>query len=631
MAGEAERVGDWHGYTRYDFVVDGRAALLVCPHAPAAGRPWIWRTEFFGHAPQADLELLRHGLHLAYIDLQDMYGGPAALEHMDAFHHHLQTAWGLSPRPALEGFSRGGLHAHLWAARRPDRVACIYADAPVCDIRSWPGGRGRGPGSPADWRRCLAAHGLTEAEADAFAGNPVDLLVPLAEWGVPLLHVCGGADTAVPLEENTAVLAPRYRALGGPIEVIVKPFCGHHPHSLRNPAPIVDFVRRHTGAELTSRRPDAVPCGYDYHVPRDGLDNCRRRFLEGEGRVAFLGGSITAGGGWRELVADQLRQRFPAARLEFLNAGIPSLDSTAGAFRLQRDVLSRGRLDLLFCEAAVNDQTNGRTPQEQVRGMEGIVRQVRRADPGTDIVLLHFADPEKLADIRAGAVPAVIAAHESVAEHYGLPSLDLAQEVAERIHAGEFSWERDFRDLHPSPFGHSLYARAVSRLFDALWAEAAGTGRPHALPAPLDPAAYDRARLEDVSAAQAGAGWRLVPAWRPEDGAATRAGFVGTTTLVAEEPGATLTLPFRGTAAGIFVVAGPDAGAVAHRVDGGDEATLDLYTRWSGALHLPWAQVPVAGLPPGEHTLQLRVLQEAHPASRGHAVRIVHFLVAEGT
>jgi len=41
----------------------------------------------------------------------------------------------------------------------------------------------------------------------------------------------------VPVAENTAVLAERYRALGGRIEVILKPGVGHHPHSLEDPAP----------------------------------------------------------------------------------------------------------------------------------------------------------------------------------------------------------------------------------------------------------------------------------------------------------------------------------------------------------------------------------------------------------
>ena len=59
---------------------------------------------------------------------------------------------------------------------------------------------------------------------------------------LPLLHVCGDADEVVPMVENTSVVQLRYRELGGEIRVISKKGVGHHPHSLKDPGPIVEFV-----------------------------------------------------------------------------------------------------------------------------------------------------------------------------------------------------------------------------------------------------------------------------------------------------------------------------------------------------------------------------------------------------
>src|SRR4051794_36914712 len=56
---------DWHGYGRQDFIVANRPCLLIVPAHPAPGNPWIWRTEFFGTNPQADLALLSAGWHVA--------------------------------------------------------------------------------------------------------------------------------------------------------------------------------------------------------------------------------------------------------------------------------------------------------------------------------------------------------------------------------------------------------------------------------------------------------------------------------------------------------------------------------------------------------------------------------------
>jgi lysophospholipase L1-like esterase/pimeloyl-ACP methyl ester carboxylesterase len=236
---------EWQGHERLDFECGGRLAFVVLPKTPAAGHPWIWRTEFFGVEPQTELALLERGWAAAYIDVRNLYGAPVALDAMDRFYAEATKRFGFAAKVVLAGFSRGGLFAFNWAARHPDRVAAIYADAPVLDFKSWPGGKGKGPGSPADWQRCLQAYGLTEAEALAYPMNPIDNLKPLAAARIPILSVCGDADHTVPFEENTKLAQVRYEALGGRMDVIVKPGGDHHPHSLQNPQPIVDFILGH--------------------------------------------------------------------------------------------------------------------------------------------------------------------------------------------------------------------------------------------------------------------------------------------------------------------------------------------------------------------------------------------------
>ena len=62
-----------------------------------------------------------------------------------------------------------------------------------------------------------------------------------------MLAVVGNADELVPVSENIDVVEKRYKELGGLIEVIRKPGAKHHPHSLPDPAPIVDFITRRAG------------------------------------------------------------------------------------------------------------------------------------------------------------------------------------------------------------------------------------------------------------------------------------------------------------------------------------------------------------------------------------------------
>ena len=138
----------WHGYERSRFTVDGRACYLVVPKHPAHGRPWVWRARFPDYHPEIDIALLGKGFHIAYLDVAGMFGSPTAVEHGNKFYKRVTEQYGLSKKPALEGVSRGGLFVYNWAAANPDKVACIYADTPVMDFKSWPGGKGKGLGSP---------------------------------------------------------------------------------------------------------------------------------------------------------------------------------------------------------------------------------------------------------------------------------------------------------------------------------------------------------------------------------------------------------------------------------------------------------------------------------------------------
>jgi len=236
--------GQFEGFDRYDFAHEGVQCIVVVPKTVAPGKPWIWRARFFGHEPQADRALLENGFHVVYANVGGLFGSPKAVAIWDGFYKFLTEEHGFANRAALEGMSRGGLIIYNWAAKNPDKVSCIYADAPVCDFKSWPGGKGNGSGG--DWEDCLKVYGLTEEQGMAYKKNPIDNLQQLAKAKIPLLHVVGAADNVVPVEENTAIIERRYKELGGEITVISKPGVGHHPHSLKDPTPIVEFVLKNT-------------------------------------------------------------------------------------------------------------------------------------------------------------------------------------------------------------------------------------------------------------------------------------------------------------------------------------------------------------------------------------------------
>ena len=243
-----ETLVTWNGFKRHNFKVDGCDAWVVEPKTALPGKPWTWCMEF----PDAFVErcsapqLLEKGFYHAHIVVGNTFGSPASVKHFNAFYQAVRTQ-GLAPKVTLIGISRGGLYSYRWASENPKKVSVIYGDAPVCDFKSWPGGKGKGDGSKGDWDELIKCYQFkNEAEALAYPGNPIDILPILAKAKIALIHVVGDSDTTVPPEENTTIIEKRYRKLGGEIVVIHKPGIGHHPHGLEDPTPVVDFILNHT-------------------------------------------------------------------------------------------------------------------------------------------------------------------------------------------------------------------------------------------------------------------------------------------------------------------------------------------------------------------------------------------------
>jgi pimeloyl-ACP methyl ester carboxylesterase len=225
----------WHdGFDRYDFVMDEsslaitpfrraegegfgvkvpekgrRRCIVVVPKQAAPGNPWSWRGCYWDHEPQTEVELLRRGFHVAFIT-------PDPGPQWEAWCAYLTEKHGLSKTPAFVGMSKGGVNAYEWSVAHPDKVSCIYADNPA--IR------------PGDFAK----------------------LGELAKHDVALLNVCGSQDFL--LERHTLAIEDRYHQLGGRITVMIKDGPAHHPHSLRDPKPIADWIDEHCRSVAT--RPD---------------------------------------------------------------------------------------------------------------------------------------------------------------------------------------------------------------------------------------------------------------------------------------------------------------------------------------------------------------------------------------
>lgn len=230
------KVSSFYGYPCAELTFEGRESKIVKPKWSAEGHPWVWRARFWGHEPQTDIALLERGFHIVYCDVAELLGNEEAIGYWNDFYKMLNTA-GLGKKAVLEGMSRGGIYIYNWAAANPGKVACVYADNALLDLKYWP-----------DSSVLKTDFHLTYArDIAALKASPLDKVSRIVKGRYPMLHLLADADEAVDPAKNTLLFEQKVKALNGSITVIHKPGFKHHPHSLPNPTPIVNFILNATG------------------------------------------------------------------------------------------------------------------------------------------------------------------------------------------------------------------------------------------------------------------------------------------------------------------------------------------------------------------------------------------------
>lgn len=217
--------GEQYGAKRTAIDLGKHKGFVIHPaKLPSDGsRPWVWYAPTIGAHPNKSNEwmlrkLLDQGFHVVGINVGESYGSPTGRKVFSDFYQHLLREYKLDAKANLLAQSRGGLMHFNWATENTDKVRCIVGIYPVCDLRSYPG-----------LSKAAGAFGLSAAELEKqlTLHNPIDRLEPLAKAKVPILHVHGDNDKVVPLDKNSQVVFDRYRALGGPMQLIVVAGKGH--------------------------------------------------------------------------------------------------------------------------------------------------------------------------------------------------------------------------------------------------------------------------------------------------------------------------------------------------------------------------------------------------------------------
>lgn len=320
----------------------------------------------------------------------------------------------------------------------------------------------------------------------------------------------------------------------------------------------------------------AVECS-----PRGGLPNFFAKLQRGDDvKIGYFGGSITAANGWRPKSLAYFQSLNPKAKVSEINAAIGGTGSDLGVFRLKQDVLDH-KPDLIFVEFAVNDA--GAPPEQIFRCMEGIVRQAWRANPECDICFVYTVMETIVQPLVDGKFQQSASAMEKIAEHYKIPSIHMALEVAKLAKEGRIEWKAPLPktpeekaalgnkvvfapdSVHPhAETGHEMYLQAIVRSTDPIRAASTKPG-PHAIPEPFVKDNLEHAKMIPINEVQLSSGFEWLDPAKNNLGKsfANRMPKLHRGT----KPGETITFQFKGTACSIYDIIGPDCGQVIVTLD----------------------------------------------------------------
>lgn len=388
---------------------------------------------------------------------------------------------------------------------------------------------------------------------------------------------------------------------------------------LRATWPVVEAPGAAALGNFTTYREFKLP-GYERvkaegFVPRNGLPNFSAKLLAKQPvKVAYFGGGIHSGG-WRAAMLDDLRKR--GAEVTEIDASICDCARGSGfsAYRFAHDVLQKTP-DLVLVDFASDDQTTG--ADEIWAAIEGIVRQARKTNPKLDILFVYAFRQGYETDFAEGLSPMTISAYERVADHYGIPSINMAYRVAQMAKDGKLVIKATAAEAaamkdkvifsndgtRPAAGGNLVYAATIADAMAKLTATAGSLE--HKLPSPYKPN-LERAHLEKITDTMLSGKWERRPADNVEGRSFTRH---FDEIVYTETPGAKLTFRFKGTEASLYDLMGPNTGMVRVTVDGRDMGTRSQVDPWSYYYRL--AAIPLtSGLADTEHTVTVELLPTA--------------------
>ncbi len=236
----------WNGFRAEEFTFEDKKAIVVFPDKANEKKSWTVKMEYWGAFPETEIELLKRGFHVTYIQNNNRWVTMEDCERKGRFVKFVIEKYGLAKKFIPVGMSLGGAFSINCASLYPELVQCMFIDAPVLNFVSVPGKRNAHNNACWDAEFVKAYPGITRAALYNFPNHPINRAPIVLEHKIPILMVYGTDDTVVEYEENGLMLEELYADHPELLTVMKRNMQGHHPHGFpTNPGVIADWIEAH--------------------------------------------------------------------------------------------------------------------------------------------------------------------------------------------------------------------------------------------------------------------------------------------------------------------------------------------------------------------------------------------------
>ena len=237
----------WNGFACEEFEFEGYKAFVVSPEPGTEVGKLVLKTLYWGAFPDIEINLVKNGYHLAYLDRECRVPSKAECDRQARFVRYVSQKHSLNGKCVLVGMSFGGARAMRLANYYPELVSCIYLDAPVLNYSAFPGKMGNAYREKVWNEEFLYTYpGMKRYQLINFDEHPMNAIDTVMAHKIPVLLVWGNQDTTVEYYEHGLLMEQAYEG-SDLLKVVCVGNRGHHPHGMiGDNSELVRYILEHS-------------------------------------------------------------------------------------------------------------------------------------------------------------------------------------------------------------------------------------------------------------------------------------------------------------------------------------------------------------------------------------------------